>query len=104
MVKYIESVEEFINIKKSEKLVVIDFTAKWCGPCKAIAAKFEEYAEKFGDKVECYKLDVDDQEEIAIDCAISAMPTFQFYKNGVKVDEFVGASSERLKEKIMKLL
>jgi thioredoxin len=104
MVKYIRSVEEYLDILKSEKLVIIDFTAKWCGPCKLIAPKFEEIASKYSEKIDCYKIDVDELEEITIDCNVSVMPTFQFYKEGKKIDEFTGASSDLLKEKVQKLL
>jgi thioredoxin len=104
MVKYIQSLAEFQDIMKSEKVIVIDFTAKWCGPCKAIAPFFDEFSKTYNEKIECYKLDVDEMEDIAIDCNISAMPTFQFFKNGLKIDEFTGANAEKLRLKIEKLI
>ena len=83
------------------KLVVVDFTATWCGPCQMIAPLFGELSEKNPDVV-FVKVDVDDNEETAAACGIQAMPTFQFYKSGAKVHEFSGASEEKIKEAIAK--
>mmetsp|Transcript_7794 Transcript_7794/g.11922 ORF Transcript_7794/g.11922 Transcript_7794/m.11922 type:complete len:109 (-) Transcript_7794:165-491(-) len=101
MVKFIKSANEYdelIELSKS-KLVVIDFTATWCGPCQMVAPIFEELATAHPE-VEFIKVDVDDGKDIAMKCEISAMPTFQFYKGGEKVDEIVGANVDKLKEVI----
>jgi len=84
-----------------DKLVVVDFTASWCGPCQRIAPIFAKLAEEMPDVV-FVKVDVDDNEEVASECGISAMPTFQFYKSGAKVHEFSGASEDKIKEAIAK--
>lgn len=63
------------------KLVVIDFHATWCGPCKVIGPKFEELA-AIHDSVVFVKVDVDECEDIATEYDISSMPTFKFVKNG----------------------
>merc|ERR1711935_1289467 len=81
------------------KLVVVDFTATWCGPCQRIAPVFTKLAEEMTDVV-FVKVDVDENEEVAQQCGISAMPTFQFYKSGSKVHEFSGASEDKIKEAI----
>ena len=81
------------------KLVVVDFTASWCGPCQRIAPVFTQLAEEMPDVV-FVKVDVDENEEVAQQCGISSMPTFQFYKSGKKVHEFSGASAEKIKEAI----
>merc|ERR1712006_49985 len=62
-----------------DKLVVIDFTATWCGPCQRIAPVFVKLAEEMPDVV-FVKVDVDENEETAGSCGISCVPTFQFYK------------------------
>merc|ERR1712023_434740 len=64
-----------------DKLVVVDFTATWCGPCQRIAPVFQKLAEEMPDVV-FVKVDVDENEETAGECGIQAMPTFQYYKNG----------------------
>jgi len=73
----------------------VDFTASWCGPCKAIAPYFAELAAKYPE-IEFVKIDVDELDDVAGECGISAMPTFQVYSNGVKVSEMCGADPEKL--------
>mmetsp|Transcript_74818 Transcript_74818/g.124770 ORF Transcript_74818/g.124770 Transcript_74818/m.124770 type:complete len:181 (-) Transcript_74818:321-863(-) len=82
-----------------DKLVAVDFTASWCGPCKMIGPKFEALAAAEPEVV-FIKVDVDENGEVAENCEIKCMPTFQFFKNGKKVDEFSGASEDKLKEKV----
>merc|ERR1711998_316770 len=82
-----------------DKLVVVDFTASWCGPCQRIAPVFTKLAEEMPDVV-FVKVDVDENEETAQACGIQAMPTFQFYKGGAKLHEFSGASEDKIREAI----
>ncbi|KAL1520922.1 hypothetical protein AB1Y20_022482 [Prymnesium parvum] len=86
-----------------DKLVVVDFTATWCGPCQRIAPTFAQLAEETPAAYFC-KVDVDENEEIASEYAISAMPTFKFIKNCKEVGEVVGASLNDIKKKIEELL
>eukprot|EP01026_Neomeris_dumetosa_P029622 TRINITY_DN23988_c0_g1_i8.p3 TRINITY_DN23988_c0_g1~~TRINITY_DN23988_c0_g1_i8.p3 ORF type:complete len:121 (-),score=16.51 TRINITY_DN23988_c0_g1_i8:209-571(-) len=89
------------SAKNSSQVIIVDFTAKWCGPCNIIAPKFEEFSKQFTDVI-FLKVDVDEVAEVASECGISAMPTFQVHSDGVKVDELVGASTERLQALIQK--
>lgn len=83
MVKALTSEKEFDNlIASEEKLIVVDFTATWCGPCRMIAPIFDQLAVD-NPNVVFVKVDVDKLESVAGKCGISAMPTFQFYKGGV---------------------
>ena len=84
------------------KLVVVDFTASWCGPCQMIAPKFQVMSEEFKDVV-FYKVDVDENDETAESQGISAMPTFIFYRDGKKVDSLTGASEAKLRQKLDQL-
>lgn len=82
------------------KLFVIDFTAKWCGPCKMIAPLFDEMSEEFSDSCIFVKVDVDEAPEISAAHNVMSMPTFLFIKNGKVVDRFSGASVEKLRQVI----
>ncbi|XP_034099950.1 thioredoxin-2 [Drosophila albomicans] len=83
-----------------DKLVVVDFFATWCGPCKMIAPKLEELAQQYTGKIVVLKVDVDDCEAIAMEYEVSSMPTFLFLKNSKKIEQFAGANATRLAETI----
>jgi len=101
MVKEVTSSTEFTNSIKSDKLVVVDFFATWCGPCRMIAPELDKLAEENKD-VDFIKVDVDKLADVAEANGISAMPTFLFFKGGVKVSEVVGASVQKIKDAITK--
>ncbi|KAL3868872.1 hypothetical protein ACJMK2_041628 [Sinanodonta woodiana] len=90
--------------KAGNKLVVVDFWAGWCGPCKVIDPVVQALAVDPGlqDKVVFVKVDVDEASEVAEAVGIECMPTFVFFKNGHKVDDMSGANGEKLKELIQK--
>ncbi|CAE8613632.1 unnamed protein product [Polarella glacialis] len=99
MVKAVTDKAEFEALKKGSKPLVVDFTATWCGPCQRIGPKFVEFAAlDVYQGLEFIKIDVDDAEDISQACGVEAMPTFQVYKDGVKVGELSGANEEKLKE------
>ncbi|KAE8632695.1 hypothetical protein XENTR_v10001638 [Xenopus tropicalis] len=104
MVRHVESLDEFQNILKEagDKLVVVDFTATWCGPCKMISPVFEKLSVENPDVV-FIKVDVDDAQDVAAHCDVKCMPTFHFYKNGQKVHEFSGANQASLIQKVQDL-
>ncbi|XP_075224247.1 thioredoxin-like [Lycorma delicatula] len=81
------------------KLVVVDFTASWCGPCQRIAPFFEELSRKYP-KAVFLKVDVDKCGETAALQGVSAMPTFIFYRNKTRVDKIQGADPTSLESKI----
>lgn len=85
----------------STKLVVVDFTAVWCGPCQRMAPIYEQLAQKYN-KASFLKVDVDKCQEVAANLRVSVMPTFYFYRNKVKVDSLQGADQAKLEEKIKK--
>lgn len=94
--------EDFDSFLKDagSKLVVIDFYADWCGPCKIIAPKVLKMADEFTDV--CFaKVNVDENSDTAEAEDITAMPTFKLYKNGNKIDELTGANEAKLREKIV---
>ncbi|MFP3323686.1 thioredoxin [Planococcus sp. SIMBA_160] len=74
----------------SEGLVLVDFWAAWCGPCKMIAPVLEELDADMDDKVKIVKLDVDENQQTASEYGIMSIPTLLFMKNGETVDKVVG--------------
>ncbi|XP_015928529.1 thioredoxin [Parasteatoda tepidariorum] len=98
MVHAVEDKDDF-DTKLSaagDKLVVVDFHATWCGPCKQIAPFFAGLAEEFTDVV-FLKVDVDEVEDVATLYDVSSIPKFVFLKNKEKVDEMLGANQDKLK-------
>ncbi|XP_050681162.1 thioredoxin-2 [Leptidea sinapis] len=85
-----------------DKLVVIDFMATWCGPCKVIGPKLEEIANEMADSIVVLKIDVDECEDITSEYEITSMPTFVFVKNTKKLEEFSGANVDKLRNTILK--
>ena len=104
MVKELANDAEFEQTlaEAGDKCVIIDFFATWCGPCVFIGPKFVELAKEFEGKAIFVKVDVDKLEGTSQKCEISAMPTFQVWKNNSKVDELVGASEDKLRQLITK--
>ncbi|KAF9351149.1 hypothetical protein BGX26_010775 [Mortierella sp. AD094] len=92
----LNSLDEFHALVKSGKPAVIDFWATWCGPCRVISPVFETLSHE-NPGVEFYKVDVDEQSEIAQEVGVRAMPTFISFKNGDKVSDVVGANPASLK-------
>ena len=89
-------------VKNSDKNVLVDFWAPWCGPCKAIAPILEELAQEMGDQVQVCKVNIDNNSAIAGDYSIRAIPTILIFKNGVVSDTLVGLTSkDDLKAKLV---
>lgn len=85
--------------KAGGKLVILYFTASWCGPCKRISPIYADLSEQYSGVV-FLKIDVDDCQQTARSYGVSSMPTFQFFKNGTKLAEFSGADPDQLRRNI----
>ncbi|KAJ1443701.1 Thioredoxin-like superfamily [Sesbania bispinosa] len=91
----------FNELKDSSQLVVIDFSASWCGPCRFIEPAIHAMAEKFTDVV-FIKIDVDELSDVAQEFQVQAMPTFVLTKKGKEIERVVGAKKDELEKKIEK--
>jgi thioredoxin 1 len=95
----------FEDVLKSDKPLVIDFWAEWCGPCRMVGPIVEELAAEYADKVTIGKVDVDNNDDITSKYGIRNIPTILFIKNGEVVDKQVGAAQKAvLVEKIENML
>jgi len=84
--------ENFENeVLKSDKLVVVDFWAQWCGPCRSLAPIIDEIADDYNGKVKVGKINVDEQGELTAKYRIMSIPTLMFFKDGQVVEKMVGA-------------
>ena len=86
------------DVLKSDKPVLIDFTATWCGPCRMITPIIEEMAGEYAGRAVIGKVDVDENPEISMNYGIRSVPTLMIFKGGQIVDQIIGAVG---KEKIV---
>ena len=90
------------EVLQSDKPVLVDFWAPWCGPCRIIAPIIEELAEEFGDQIKVGKLNTDENPNIAMRYGIRAIPTIILFKNGEVVDTRIGVQpKEALKQMVL---
>ncbi|SHK14435.1 thioredoxin [Thermocrinis minervae] len=90
------------EVLNSDGLVLVDFWAPWCGPCRILAPIIEELAEEFEGKVKVGKLNTDENPNIAMQYGIRAIPTVMLFKNGEVVDTRIGVQpKEALRQMIL---
>lgn len=89
------------EVLNSEVPVLVDFFATWCGPCKMMSPVVEELAKEMEGKAKVYKVDTDEEQNLAIKYGIMSIPTFIVFKNGEPVGKAIGM---REKEELINLL
>lgn len=90
MAKVIDSNEFIEKVENTKGVVVVDFFATWCGPCKMLAPVFEGVSNEMGDKAKFFKLDIDESGNIAEKYRIAAVPTMIIFKDGIPVENLAG--------------
>ncbi len=93
------------EVLKSDKPVLVDFWAVWCGPCQVLGPIVEEVAQAVGEKVKIGKLNVDENPVTAQQFGVMSIPTIMMFKNGTVVKQFIGVQSkETLLSELNKLI
>lgn len=92
------------EVLNSDQPVLVDFWAAWCGPCRAIAPAIEQLADDFEGRAKVGKVDVDQNQQTAMQYNVRSIPTLLFFKDGEVVDQLVGAAPKKvLAEKLESL-
>ena len=96
-----EKLQEAIADPVDGKVVVLDFTARWCSPCRVIAPAMNDFAALLSEECAFYKIDVDEMPEASMHYDVSALPTFIVIKKGKELSRFSGASIPKLKQMLI---
>ena len=101
MTKAINNIEFKNQVLDSGDVVMVDFFAEWCGPCKILAPVLEELSSEMAGRAKIFKVDVDRSPDLAQKYGISGVPTVMIFKNGAPVDKMVGFQPKQaLKRKL----
>jgi|TARA_A100001011_G_scaffold144999_1_gene153123 thioredoxin 1 len=79
------------DVLENEKLVLVDFWAEWCGPCKQIAPRLEELENKYENNLSVCKVDVDQNRDLALEYNVRSIPSLLLFKSGQNIDTLIGA-------------
>ncbi|MBU3097821.1 MULTISPECIES: thioredoxin [Clostridium] len=102
MIKEISDKSFHSEVYSSDRAVVVDFWAPWCGPCKMLGPVMEQLDKEYDGKIKFVKIDVDENPEISSKYSISSIPTIMVFKNKVVEDKLVGFSPKNVLEDKLK--
>lgn len=89
------------KVLNKENVVLVDFFATWCGPCKMLSPVIDELAEEAEDGLDIYKVDIDESRDLAMEYGVRSVPTMIIFKNGEIKDTMIGAlPKENIKENL----
>lgn len=91
MSEHVTSADFQSKVLESDKPVLVDFFATWCGPCKRLAPTIDEISNEMSGKADVYKLDIDEAQDIAAKYRVSSVPTLILFKDGQPLKKTVGA-------------
>lgn len=91
--KEINGRDELVNVVQNNSVVLVDFFASWCGPCRMLMPTLEKLASDYEDKAVIAKIDIEKNRDLAIEFEVSAVPTLALFKNGSLVNKFSGMRS-----------
>ncbi|KMS65476.1 hypothetical protein BVRB_035610, partial [Beta vulgaris subsp. vulgaris] len=95
-----KALRRLISSAPQDRLLVVDYSASWCGPCRSFAPAYEAMSKKFKEAADFIKVDIDDAQEYVAKASITSVPTFQLIKGSNVVDVIVGADQARLEKAI----
>src|SRR3954447_24500844 len=94
-IKHVTDADFQAEVLESEQPVLVDFWAAWCGPCRVVAPVLEEIAAERGDELRIVKLNIDENQQIAMDYQILAIPTMVLFRNGQEAARIQGAMPKK---------
>ena len=92
------------EVLKSDKIVLVDFWAPWCGPCQMMGPVIADLSEEVGDKAKIGKLNVDENGSTAVNYGIMSIPALKIFKDGKIVKEFIGVQPKEILKKYLEEL
>ncbi len=98
MVEFVKDKEHLNKVLEENKLVLLDFSAEWCGPCKSFEPIFAEYAVENSATIKCLKINIDENQDIALQYNVRSIPALMLIKDGNVIDHKVGSLDKQTLE------